>query len=169
MQKQSRTQGHGKTIKKQRDKSEAYTEDKKYIRSKHVTIKITPRDDSDNKVEKLLAGNIALGKSNAEDNSNDTAKINNKSNEKQKRDTTETKLVNSNESEKVINETDVSVTVIDDNIIYSAKLPELLKKKVVEVAPPTPPYEPSEYKLKKLANIKRINDYMEKNSPKNRS
>jgi hypothetical protein len=123
----------------------------------------------DNKVEKLLAGNIALGKSNAEDNSNDTAKINNKSNEKQKRDTTETKLVNSNESEKVINETDVSVTVIDDNIIYSAKLPELLKKKVVEVAPPTPPYEPSEYKLKKLANIKRINDYMEKNSPKNRS
>ncbi len=113
-------------------------------------------------MEKLLAGNIALGKSIAEDNSN-TAKINNKSNEKQKRDTTETKLVNSNESEKVINETDVSVTVIDDYIIYSAKSPELLKKKVVEVAPPTPPYEPSEYKLKKLANIKRINDYMEKN------
>jgi hypothetical protein len=42
MQKQGRTQGHGKTIKKQRDKSEAYTEDKKYIRSKHFTIKITP-------------------------------------------------------------------------------------------------------------------------------
>jgi len=42
MQKQGQTQGHGKTIKKQRDKSEAYTEDKKYIRSKHFTIKITP-------------------------------------------------------------------------------------------------------------------------------
>jgi hypothetical protein len=112
-----------------------------------------------------LAGNIALGKSNVEDNSNDTAKINNKSNEKQKRDTTETKHVNSNESEKVTSEMDVSVTVIDNNIICSAKSPELLKKKFLEVAPPTPPYEPSEYKLKRLANRKRINDYMEKKIP----
>ena len=31
MQKQGQTQGHGKMIKKQRDKGEAYTEDKKYI------------------------------------------------------------------------------------------------------------------------------------------
>jgi hypothetical protein len=75
------------------------------------------------------------------------------------------KHVNSNESE-VTSEMDVSVTVIDDNIIYSTKSPELLKRKVVEVAPPTPPYEPSEYELKRLVNIKRINDYMEKKFPK---
>jgi hypothetical protein len=31
MKKQGQTQGHGKTIKKRRDKSEAYTEVKKYI------------------------------------------------------------------------------------------------------------------------------------------
>ena len=73
MQKQGRTQGHGKTIKKWRDNSEAYTEDKKHIQSKHVTIKITPIENGDNKVEKVLAENKALGKSNAEDNSNDTA------------------------------------------------------------------------------------------------
>ena len=123
-------------------------------------------ENGDNKVEKVLAGNIALGKSNVEDNSNDTAKINNKSNEKQKRDTTETKHGKNNGSEKVTSETDVSVTVIDDNIMYSAKSPEsLLKKRFAEVAPPTPPYEPSEYKLKRLANRKRINDYIEKKIP----
>jgi hypothetical protein len=128
MQKQGRTQGHGKTIKKWRDNSEAYTEDKKHIQSKHVTIKITPIENGDNKVEKVLAENKALGKSNAEDNSNDTAKINNKSNAKQKRDTKETKNGKNSKSDKVTSETDVSVTLIDDAIIYSEKLPELLKK-----------------------------------------
>jgi len=33
-------------------------------------------------------------------------------------------------------------------------------------AQPTPPYQPSEYELKRLANIKRINDYMDKKIPK---
>jgi hypothetical protein len=40
MQKQGQTNGHGKTINKCRDRSKALTEDKKYIRSKKVMIKL---------------------------------------------------------------------------------------------------------------------------------
>jgi hypothetical protein len=48
--------------------------------------------------------------------------------------------------------------VIDDAIIYSAKSPEIMKKNIAadNGAQPTPPYQPSEYELKRLANIKRI-------------
>jgi len=48
---------------------------------------------------------------------------------------------------------DVSVTVIDDAIIYSTKSPEIMKKIIAadNGAQPTPPYQPSEYKLKRLA------------------
>ena len=38
---------HGKLVKKRQDNSEAYTEDNKYIRSKKVTIRITPKETVD--------------------------------------------------------------------------------------------------------------------------
>jgi hypothetical protein len=64
MQKQGQTNGHGKTMKKHRDRSEAYTEDKKYIRSKKVTITVIPKEDVD--MDKMLSAESKAAESNCE-------------------------------------------------------------------------------------------------------
>jgi hypothetical protein len=64
MHKQGRNNGHGKTIKKRRDRSEAYTEDKIYIRSNKVTITLIPKEDVD--MDKKLSAESKAAESNCE-------------------------------------------------------------------------------------------------------
>lgn len=77
-------------------------------------------------------------KRNTEENGNNTAKLNNKSNAKQKRDSVESKNVKNIKSRMVTRGSDVSITLIDHAIMYSAKLPEIQQKNIKELVPPTP-------------------------------
>jgi hypothetical protein len=74
-------------VKKRRDNSEAYTEDKKYIRCQKVTVTITPKEDLD-KEEKVSAENntTTTGKSHAKETSNDKADINDTGNGQNEKD-----------------------------------------------------------------------------------
>ena len=145
----------GKQSKKQRDNSEAYTEDKKYIRCKKVTVTITPKEDLDEE-EKVSAENSTTTreKSHAKETINDVADINDTGNGKNEKDSSVKRHKGGKSESKTMSATwDVSVTVIDDAIIYSTKSPEIMKKIIAadNGAQPTPPYQPSEYKLKRLA------------------
>jgi hypothetical protein len=156
--------------KQSKNDSEAYTEDKKYIRCKKVTVTITPKEDLDEE-EKVSAENSTTTreKSHAKETINDVADINDTGNGKNEKDSSVKRHKGGKSKSKTMSATcDISVMVIDDAIIYSAKSLEIMKKNIAadNGAQPTPPYQPSEYELKRLANIKRINDYMDKKFPK---
>jgi hypothetical protein len=149
MQKQGRKQGHGKTVKKRRDNSEAYTEDKKNIRCKKVTVTITPKEDLDEE-EKVLAENntTTTAKSHTKETIYDIAEINDTANGKNEKESSVKKHKGGKSKSKTMSATcDISVTVIDNAIIYSAKSPKIMKNNIAadNGAQPTPPYQPSEY------------------------
>jgi hypothetical protein len=134
-------------------------EDKKYIRCKQVTVTITPKEDLDEEEKVSSENNTATaGKSHAKETSNDVADINDTGNGKNEKDSSVKRHKGGKSKSKTITATcDVSIMVIDDAIIYSAKSQEIMAKMIAgNGAQPTPPYQPSEYELKRLANIKRI-------------
>jgi len=107
-------------------------------------------------------------KSHTKETIDDIADINDTGNGKNEKESVKRHKGGKSTSKTMSAACDISVMVIDDAVIYSAKSPEIMKKNIAadNGAQPTPPYQPSEYELKRLANIKRINDYMDKKFPK---
>ena len=117
--------------KQTKNDSEAYTEDKKYIRCKKVTVTITPKEDLDEE-EKVSAENntTTTEKSHAKETINDVADINDTGNGKNEKDSSVKRHKGGKSKSKTTSATcNISVMVIDDAVIYSAKSPEIMKKK----------------------------------------
>jgi len=138
---------HGKMVKKRRDNSEAYTEDNKYIRSKKVTIRITPKETVD-----LDKKPYAKTKRDAK-KKKETVDLDKKASAKTTKDEKKPVQV-SPEVVTEYNEGDVTVIEIEGDMIDAARSPE------------EPEYQPSAYELEVAARRKKIEDYFNEKYPK---
>lgn len=155
LQKKGRLQGHGTTVKRRRNKEEAYMGNK-YIRCKRVTVKVEPEKGAKAKTEEEVAPTKMNNEEiNEEGMVQATATTEMKANKKKgKKQMVQATALDKERVEVAAAADDLSIDIIDNHVIISQK-----------ASPATPAYEPSEYELYRLEKIRKNKEYMDSKYP----